>query len=140
MPSPRLLGLNGLKLQFHSVPCSLEMVRVPLGALLPLGVLEVEPEVAPEVEPVEPVPEGVDDPEELQAAATVASSTVAPVRRMRLIGGVLLRRLVRVTRVAASSAASSPDVAFRRLYVGRSSYGSYGWDSCHISYIVRTVS
>jgi hypothetical protein len=88
MPSPRLLGLNGLKLQFHSVPCSLEMVSVPLGVLvLPLVEPEVALEVEPALEPVVEVPEGVDDPEELQAAATVASSTVAPVRSMRLIGG-----------------------------------------------------
>src|SRR5580698_2784760 len=32
-PSPRLPGLNGLKLQFHCVPCSLEIVSVPLGPL-----------------------------------------------------------------------------------------------------------
>src|SRR4029077_1733760 len=30
-PSPRLPGLNGLKLQFHCVPCSLEITRVPDG-------------------------------------------------------------------------------------------------------------
>src|SRR5277367_5918474 len=71
-PSPRLLGLNGLKLQFHSVPCSLEMVSVPLGPL-------------PVLAPVLP-----DDPagaEELQAVASAAaSSAAAPVMRKRLIG------------------------------------------------------
>ena len=70
-PSPRLPGLNGLKLQFHCVPCSLEIVSVPLG---PLPVL---------------APAAPDDPEgeeELQAASAAASSAAAPVMRKRLIG------------------------------------------------------
>src|SRR5580692_8349659 len=68
-PSPRLPGLNGLKLQFHCVPCSFEIVSVPLGPL---------PPAEPAAEP--------DDPEELQAASAVASSAAAPVRSKRLIG------------------------------------------------------
>src|ERR1700722_13270331 len=69
-PSPRVPGLNGLKLQFHGVPCSLEIVSVPLG---PLPVL---PPAAP------------DDPageEELHAASAAASSAAAPVMSKRLI-------------------------------------------------------
>jgi hypothetical protein len=31
MPCARFDGLNGLKLQVHSAPCSLERVSVPLG-------------------------------------------------------------------------------------------------------------
>src|SRR6266568_1947108 len=54
-PWARLVGLNGLKLQVHSVPCSLEIVRVPVG---PLAV----------------VPDDDDDVEELQAATATASS------------------------------------------------------------------
>src|ERR1700722_6478731 len=69
-PSPRLPGLNGLKLQFHCVPCSLEIVSVPLG---PLPVL---PPAAPDD------PEGE---EELQAASAAASSAAAPVMSKRLI-------------------------------------------------------
>jgi hypothetical protein len=63
--------LNGLKLQFHCVPCSLEIVSVPLGPL-------------PALEPVPDDPEGE---EELQAVASAAASTAAAaVISKRLIG------------------------------------------------------
>src|SRR5580693_2082150 len=71
MPSPRLPGLNGLKLQFHCVPCSFEIVSVPLGPL-------------PALAPPPDDPEG--EEEELQAASAAASSAAAPVMSKRLIG------------------------------------------------------
>src|SRR6185437_358508 len=74
MPSPRLLGLNGLKLQFHCVPVTLTIVSVPLGPL-------------PELEPAPPDdPEG--EEELLQAASAAASSAAAPVMSKRRLIGV----------------------------------------------------
>jgi hypothetical protein len=81
--------LNGLKLQFHWVPCSLEITRVPDGAAL------VDPEEDPP-----PLEEGLPLPVEveveveelgleLHAASAAASSAAAPVRIMRLIAMVL---------------------------------------------------
>ncbi len=78
-PSPRLPGLNGLKLQFHCVPCSLEIVSVPLGPFAA---------AAPDD------PAGAE--ELLQAASAAASSAAAPVTSKRLMGvpstGCLSRR------------------------------------------------
>src|SRR6185437_16195730 len=71
-PSPRLPGRNGLKLQFHWVPCSLEIVRVPVGPL-------------PELED----PLLLEGELELHAASAAASSAAAPVRIRRLIAMVL---------------------------------------------------
>src|SRR5579859_791514 len=73
MPSPRLPGLNGLKLQFHWVPCSLEIVSVPLGACAELPF--------PELAPGDP-----EDGVELQAATAARKSAAVPATRRRLIG------------------------------------------------------
>jgi len=73
-PWLRSLGLNGLKLQFHWVPCSLEIVRVPDG-----------PAVLAPFPPVEL--EGLELP--LHAASAAASSAAALVRIRRLIALVL---------------------------------------------------
>jgi hypothetical protein len=62
--------LNGLKLQVHSVPCSLEIVSVPLG-------------------PVAEVPDDPDDAEDPQAATAAVRSAAAPITIRRLIGVAL---------------------------------------------------
>jgi len=86
-PSPRLPGLNGLKLQFHSVPCSLEIVSVPLGPAA-AGVPDADVDDVPDVDDDGDDDDGDDDDE--QAATEAAASTAAaPVRIRRLIPGVL---------------------------------------------------
>jgi hypothetical protein len=72
-PWPRLPGLNGLKLQFHSVPCALEIVSVPLGPFAAV-----------------PDPDDDDEVEELQAATAAASSAAAPATIMRRLIPVVL--------------------------------------------------
>jgi hypothetical protein len=69
-PWARFDGLNGLKLQVHSVPCSLEIVSVPLG-------------------PVAEVPDDPDDAEDPQAATAAVRSAAAPITIRRLIGVAL---------------------------------------------------
>jgi hypothetical protein len=89
-PSPRLPGLNGLKLQFHCVPCSLEIVRVPLGAALAGADDEAgaDDDGAVDDEGDEGDDDG-DDVAEEQAATATASSAAAPVAIRRLIPVVL---------------------------------------------------
>src|SRR5579862_6205359 len=79
-PSPRLPGLKGLKLQFHCVPCSLEITRVPDGP--------------PAVDPDEPDPELEPLHAASAVASAVASSAAPPTWKKRLMGGPSRRSLV----------------------------------------------
>ena len=103
-PSPRLPGLNGLKLQFHCVPCSLEIVSVPLGPL------------------AEVAPDDPDDAEDLQAATAAASSAAAPVTISVSSGLSFTDGLVRVGQMSRwkASSATNSSVTVRRLYRLRS--------------------
>ena len=75
-----------MKLQFHCVPCSLEIVSVPLGPLA-AGVLDAEVDDVPEVGDDEDDDDGDDD--EQAATEAAASSAVAPAKIRRLIPVVL---------------------------------------------------
>ena len=75
--------MNGLKLQFHSVPCSLEMVSVPDGAWA-AGVPDDPDDDGPD-----DGDDGGDEEDEEEQAATAARSAAAPATRRRLIEGAL---------------------------------------------------
>jgi hypothetical protein len=99
MPSPRLPGLNGLKLQFHCVPCSFEIVSVPLG---------------PEAEP----PDDPDGEEELQAATAARRSAAVPVKRRRLMRVVLRSGVMQAARQSGKTRLGgehSPEVPWSLL-------------------------
>jgi hypothetical protein len=91
MPWPRFPGLNGLKLQFHCVPCSLEIVSVPLGAAAE-GVLDADVDAAGDVavDVADDVgDEEGDEEDDEQAAIEAASSAAPPIMNRRLIPVVL---------------------------------------------------